>query len=353
MFRLPEPCKRDKYTVSTTAIALGAFLSMALPVGGTATSTPSVAAITPLTSLAQQADLKVSGATGEGAPREGAPRVNGPRNTQRHNSSNPLGNPLPKWPAGSKNYRLLGTTAFPEFLTSAAERITPSEASTDPRLIRDGHGWAFSKAFIAQVGSDPWALPGIGFPNIETHSARVVANYKPYHAVLDWVPAETGNEEWQPVPAVYCMGLTTEQIAKRAARHERQILSYAIEHGISASLVKAVITKESCFNTKAVSKAGAEGLMQLMPETARWLKVTDSSDVNQNLKAGIRYLSDLRKRFGTEELALAAYNAGPGNVERHGGIPPFAETQQYVKSVMAKYRRYAATSRFTNQQVSY
>ena len=93
--------------------------------------------------------------------------------------------------------------------------------------------------------------------------------------------------------------------------------------------------------------------MQLMPDTARWLKVTDRNDVNQNLSAGIRYLAELRQRFGTEELALAAYNAGPGNVERHGGIPPFAETQQYVVSVMAHYRRYVATSRFANQRISY
>lgn len=338
MFSLPEPCKREKYTVSTTFIAVGAAVLMALPVGGTATSSAALSAATPFeTAVRGTNSIQVKGQTA----------------ALNEVVLSPIAIELPKWPEGSDRYRLLTSAPFPQFLAAIDERRTPLAETADPRLIRDGHSWAFSEAFTAQVGADPWALTGIGFPNIETHSSRVVTSYKPYQAVVDWVPADSGNDAWEPVPAVYCMGLTTEQIAKRASRHERQILSYAIEHGVSASLVKAVITKESCFNTQAVSKAGAEGLMQLMPETARWLKVTDRSDVNQNLKAGIRYLSDLRKRFGTEELALAAYNAGPGNVERHGGIPPFAETQQYVKSVMAHYRRYAATTRFANQQVSY
>lgn len=223
----------------------------------------------------------------------------------------------------------------------------------DPRLQRAGRNWVLSKAFHASVGSDPYAMPGIGFPNIETHGPTVQTKYKPYHAVVDWKRIDSAPGHWRPVPAVFCMGLSAQQIAERASKHERQILSYAMEFDISASLIKAVITAESCFDTQAISKVGAEGLMQLMPETARWLKVTDRKDVNQNLSAGIRYLADLRKRFGSEELALAAYNAGPGNVERHGGIPPFQETQQYVVSVMEKYRRYAAVSRFESQRVSY
>jgi len=222
----------------------------------------------------------------------------------------------------------------------------------DRRLQRAGKTWQLSDAFLSQVGADPYALPGVGFPNVETHGPKIKSLYKPYQAVLDWKLVDADDNEWTPIPAVYCMGLTAQQIAARAADFERQILSYAIEYGVSASLVKAVITKESCFDTKAVSSAGAEGLMQLMPETARWLKVTDRADVNQNLSAGIRYLADLHKRFGTEELALAAYNAGPGNVERHGGIPPFEETQDYVVSVMAHYRRYVATSRFANETFS-
>ena len=254
----------------------------------------------------------------------------------------------------AESLHLIGSnTRFSLFITPQSANFSAEPAEElDPRLQRKGHDWALSNAFAAKVGADPWALDGVGFPNVETHGPDVENQYKPFRALIDWSLVNAERGEWKPIPAVYCMGLSAQQIAERAETHERQILAYAIQFGVSASLVKAVITKESCFNTKAVSRVGAEGLMQLMPETARWLKVTDRNDVNQNLAAGIRYLADLRKRFGSEELALAAYNAGPGNVERHGGIPPFKETQQYVVSVMAHYRSYAATTRFANRRVS-
>jgi len=256
--------------------------------------------------------------------------------------------------ADTPSHRLLSSlVSFPSFVTapsvSSNKPLSPDH-KPDPRLPKRAKTWTLSAAFLARVGADKWALPGIGFPNVETHNGRILSHYKPYHALMDW-QHEAERDEWTPVPAVYCMGLSAQEIAARVATHERRILHLAMNYGVSASLVKAVITKESCFDTQAVSKVGAEGLMQLMPETARWLNVTDSHDVDQNLTAGIRYLADLRKRFGSEELALAAYNAGPGNVERHGGIPPFQETQQYVKAVMSHYRRYAATTRFSNQRV--
>jgi len=248
---------------------------------------------------------------------------------------------------------LLPATHLPPFVANHDTRNQGLiRGITDPRLPKRAKPSTLSAQFLSKVGADPWALNGVGFPNIETHSGDLKAEYKPFHALIDWQQT-AGQGRWVPVPAVYCMGLSAQQIATRAAEHERQILEYAMRYGVSASLVKAVITKESCFDTKAISTAGAEGLMQLMPATARWLKVTDRADVNQNLDAGIRYLARLRKRFGSEELALAAYNAGPGNVERHGGIPPFRETQQYVVSVMAHYRRYVATSRFANERQYY
>ena len=258
------------------------------------------------------------------------------------------------WAAQSQPLRVLKPYGrLIDFVTEPSKPSTPlSVDRADPRLQRVGRSWTFSRVFQASVGSDPWALHGVGFPNIETHGPSIEARYKPYRAVIDWQPSGAGAGDWMPVAAVYCMGLSAQEIAERAAEHERLILTYAVKFGISASFVKAVITQESCFDSQAVSVVGAEGLMQLMPETAVWLKVTDSADVEQNLYAGIRYLADLRKRFGTEELALAAYNAGPGNVERHGGIPPFKETQHYVVSVMKNYRRYAALSRFKNQRVS-
>lgn len=127
---------------------------------------------------------------------------------------------------------------------------------------------------------------------------------------------------------------TTASDDDRAPRYHELIEAAAERHGVSAALVRAVIQAESAFNPRAVSPKGAMGLMQLMPATARELGVADPFHPEQNIHGGVAYLSRLLTRYDQNvELALAAYNAGPGAVERYGRIPPYRETQAYVRKI--------------------
>ncbi len=120
-----------------------------------------------------------------------------------------------------------------------------------------------------------------------------------------------------------------------------EVAAAAADFGIDVALLRAVIHAESAFNPMALSNKGAQGLMQLMPGTANDLGVTDAFDVGQNIRGGARYLSQLMQTFkGDAHLATAAYNAGPGAVQRYGGVPPYDETQVYVQRVATLRDRY-------------
>lgn len=122
---------------------------------------------------------------------------------------------------------------------------------------------------------------------------------------------------------------------------EKLVGSNAAQFGVDPALVKAIIANESGFNANATSNVGAQGLMQLMPGTASGLGVTNAYDPAQNVWGGTKYIKGLLDRFnGDPRLAIAAYNAGPGAVEKYNGVPPYAETQNYVQNVLASYQKY-------------
>ena len=109
-------------------------------------------------------------------------------------------------------------------------------------------------------------------------------------------------------------------------------------HGIDPAFIKSIMAAESSYNSRAVSHAGAQGLMQLMPATARRFGVRDVFNPQENIEGSVKYLAWLKNRFnGDVSLVLAGYNAGEGNVDKYGGIPPFKETQNYVVKVLGRY----------------
>lgn len=166
-----------------------------------------------------------------------------------------------------------------------------------------------------------------------SHLKVVKATYYPdsnIHSYSNW-----GASEASVLPSYSRNKNAFDSLIRQAAQ----------QHGVSEGLIKAVMHTESGFNINARSPVGAQGLMQLMPATARRFNVINAYDPQQNIFAGAKYLSWLLKRFnGDTRLAIAAYNAGEGNVDKYGGIPPFRETQDYVRRVTSRYQNLYASS---------
>ena len=195
-------------------------------------------------------------------------------------------------------------------LAAAALLVFPVLASADIAVLTNGSTLKVS-ARRAEGETLVLSLKGGGEVGV---AATMVRGFVPDEVLDEIGPAAAGD---------------LERLADEAARR----------HGLDPALVRAVVAVESGFQPQAVSPKGAQGLMQLMPATARELGVADPFDAAANLDGGSRYLRSLLARYqGDLAKALAAYNAGMGAVARHRGVPPYAETRQYVRKVLGRYQ---------------
>jgi len=132
----------------------------------------------------------------------------------------------------------------------------------------------------------------------------------------------------------------SSHLTRQARVYQKPIQIYSRIYDVDEELIHAIVKQESCFNEGAHSRVGAIGLMQLMPQTALGLRINDPWNPEHNIQGGIKYIAEMLKRFdGNYKFAIAAYNAGPGNVRKYNGIPPFKETRNYVVKVYGEYKR--------------
>ena len=161
---------------------------------------------------------------------------------------------------------------------------------------------------------------------------------KPFNEVLKVTKEETGSVFEVDKPPTIPFGSLSRKVKYTKDEILNLIDRTAQKYGIDEKLVRALVKQESGFNPNAKSHAGALGLMQLMPSTAEGLGVKNPLDPVQNVEGGVKYLKSMLDRFnGNTILALAAYNAGPNAVKKYGGVPPYKETQNYVRSILSQY----------------
>jgi len=211
---------------------------------------------------------------------------------------------------------------FIQQMFSAMRKTVP-----DGGMTEESHGREiFTDMLDSEMSKRASKQGGFGLADMVyrqlTSGDRAPTQSVPASASIPWKDASAYSRQARPGRAT-------------AAQVESWTQEAAKTNGIDPALLKSLVRNESAGDSLAVSRAGAQGLTQLMPGTARDMGVSNPLDGRQNVMGGARYLRKLLDQFdGREDLALAAYNAGPGNVVKHGGIPPFAETQSYVKKVL-------------------
>lgn len=237
----------------------------------------------------------------------------------------------------------------------AAPATTPGAASSGAMITMP----ASVSAGTSNTGPASAAVvPAIAAPRAKSGSTRRVVSGQVYSYIKDGVRHYTSARpkgagavasvrtiKYSFIETCFACavnpGVNFGTLRLNTASYQAEIAAAARDYGVEEAIVRAIIHAESSFNPMALSHAGAQGLMQLMPPTARRFGVTNSYDANQNIRGGVQYLAWLLKRFnGNLTLAAAGYNAGEGAVDRHGGVPPYQETQRYVVRVGQLADRY-------------
>ncbi|GGD82255.1 lytic transglycosylase domain-containing protein [Croceicoccus mobilis] len=152
---------------------------------------------------------------------------------------------------------------------------------------------------------------------------------------VTWSSGNCATSGYRPFP-----GISAEAQARRRLYYPKMVAA-ACQAGVPVDLLDALVVQESRYNPRAKSHAGAIGMAQLMPGTARYLGVFNAWDIDENLRGGARYLREQLDEFGSWHLALSAYNAGPGAVKKHDGIPPYRETRNYVSTILGSLKAYS------------
>jgi soluble lytic murein transglycosylase-like protein len=187
---------------------------------------------------------------------------------------------------------------------------------------------------ITQITGSSIELPGL--PHADDQSASFAAMVR-----AELAAQNAAGGDMPGVGSGAAVGAINAPAMMPPAEIDQLVSTNSSQWNVDPSLVKAIIANESGFNANATSNVGAQGLMQLMPGTASGLGVTNAYDPAQNVAGGTRYIKGLLDRFGGDmRKAVAAYNAGPGAVEKYDGVPPYAETQNYVQNVLASYEKY-------------